>query len=180
MNAEERKAALGPLLASRDRLAGLVAGLTAEQWPFREREGRWSIADCLEHVVAVETRILGGIQKQLERPAQPERQPLTEGKDSLVIARMPDRGNRIEAPEPARPAGRWPDVGELMREFHAARERTIRFVEETQGDLRNRGFAHVAFGELDCYQWLLVLGLHGERHARQIEEIKSAEAFPRT
>ena len=37
----------------------------------------------------------------------------------------------------------------------------------------------MALGELDCYQWLLVLSLHGSRHAQQMEEIKAAAGFPR-
>ena len=49
----------------------------------------------------------------------------------------------------------------------------------THGDLRNYVIPHMALGELDCYQWLLVLSLHGSRHAQQIEEIKAAAGFPR-
>jgi hypothetical protein len=36
----------------------------------------------------------------------------------------------------------------------------------------------MAFGELDLYQWLIVLSKHGERHALQIEEIKANPAWP--
>ena len=43
-----------------------------------------------------------------------------------------------------------------------------------QGDLRSHFFAHVAFGDLDCYQWLVAMGQHTLRHVAQIEEIKAA------
>jgi hypothetical protein len=64
-------------------------------------------------------------------------------------------------------------------EFEKARERTVRFTAETDADLRKYFAPHQAFGDLDCYQWLIVMSLHGERHARQIEEIKADPAFPR-
>lgn len=52
------------------------------------------------------------------------------------------------------------------------------FASETQAELREHFFPHIVFGDLDCYQWLLVLGQHGLRHALQIEEIKNDPAYP--
>jgi len=31
---------------------------------------------------------------------------------------------------------------------------------------------------MECYQWLLFLGLHCERHVRQLEEVKADPGFP--
>ena len=74
--------------------------------------------------------------------------------------------------------GRWPDTAELVGEWREARARTLAFAAETQADLRSHFFPHIAFGDLDCYQWLLVLGQHASRHGYQIEEIKSHPAYP--
>jgi uncharacterized damage-inducible protein DinB len=179
MEEHERKRVLDELEASRDRLLGLVEGLTVEQWTFRTGEGRWSIGECLEHVTRVEGRVTGLIGKQLENPPEPDKRPLVAGKDEMLARVIPDRSNRIQAPEPARPVSQWSDPKELVDQFRTTREYTRRFTEETQRDLRNHFIPHMVFGDLDCYQWLLALSLHGERHAKQIEEIKAAGAFPK-
>jgi uncharacterized damage-inducible protein DinB len=177
MNERERQLAVDHLAASEERLLGLVDGLTAEQWTFRPGEGRWSIGECLEHVMRVENRILGLIGKKLEGPPEPRKQDAE--KDAVIAGMVPDRTSRREAPEPVRPIGQFADTRELLAEFRKTRARTARFVADTEADLRNYSLPHPAFGDLDCYQWLLVLGLHGERHARQIEEIKADSAYPR-
>ena len=61
-----------------------MEGLTPDQWRFRPAEGRWSIGDCIEHVTAVEARVLRAIGKQLDRPPEPEKRHLAEGKDALA------------------------------------------------------------------------------------------------
>jgi uncharacterized damage-inducible protein DinB len=178
MDSDERRTLLNDFAATRNRLVDLVDGLTPEQWRFRPGEGRWSVADCIEHVTVVETRVLRAIGRHLERPPEPEKRPLAEGKDTLARERIPNRSRRIEAPEQVRPKGHCEDPGQLLAEFLATRERTIRFASTTDGDLRNHVFAHVSLGEIDCYQWLVVLSLHGGRHAQQIEEIKAHPGFP--
>ncbi|MGA2713716.1 MAG: DinB family protein [Bryobacteraceae bacterium] len=179
MNERERRLAADHLAASQDRLLGLVDGLTAEQWTFQPGEGRWSIGECLEHVMRVENRILGLIGKKLEGPAEPRTQDSAQEKDAVIAKMVPDRTSRREAPEPVRPIGQFVDTSELLAEFQKTRARTAQFVADTEADLRSYFVPHPAFGDLDCYQWLLVLGLHGERHARQIEEIKADSAYPR-
>jgi uncharacterized damage-inducible protein DinB len=175
----ERKLILDQLDASRQRLLTLVDGLTLEQWTFRPAEGRWSIGDCIEHVVQVENRLIGRVEKKLQEPPNPDQKPSAAVSDEALARMVPDRTNRFEAPEAARPLGRWTDPNDLLTQFHVTRARTCQFVEQTDADLRSHFMPHPVFGELDCFQWLLALSLHGERHARQIDEIKEADAFPK-
>jgi uncharacterized damage-inducible protein DinB len=177
MEEHERQLVVDQLTASRERLLELSHGLTAEQWTFRSAEGRWSIGECLEHVMRVENRILGVIGKKLKDDAPAE--PTVRVDDARVLKAVLDRSVAREAPEPVRPTGQWPDPNELLAEFGKTRQRTTEFAATTQGDLRRYFIPHMAFGELDCYQWLLVLSLHGSRHAQQMEEIKAASGFPR-
>ena len=165
------------LTESRALLLEAVNGLIGEQRTFRPAEDRWSVADCVEHLTVVEQFVLQRIQKALdERPAQLAE---TLGKDQEIRDRVPRRDERVMAPEQAKPIGRWPDCEESLRQFEAARERTLRFSAETQADLRSRAFPHPTLGPLDCCQWLLFLAAHCERHARQVEEVKSDPSFPR-
>jgi len=153
-----------------------VGGLSAEQRSFRTASDRWSIADCVEHLAIVENNILKSIETHLERPAAPETS--TAGKDELILNNVPNRSIRVKGPDAVMPVGRWPDFDDLLREFEAARHRTLGFAETAEADLRAHAFPHPFLGPLDCHQWLLFLATHCERHVRQIEEVKSDPAFP--
>jgi hypothetical protein len=180
MEAQERQTVVDQLDSSRDDLGSLVAGLTAGQWRFSPGEGRWSIGQCVEHVTRVERRVFGLIGKKLEEnnPEPAKATPEQKAKDGEVARLIPDRTIRRNAPEPAQPVGEWSDGSELVADFEKTRQGTTEFARTTQGALRNYFIPHALFGELDCYQWLLALSLHGVRHARQIEEIKAAPGYP--
>jgi uncharacterized damage-inducible protein DinB len=183
MNEHERQTVTAKLVASRERLLGVVDGLTAEQWTFRPGEGRWSINECVEHVMNVENRVLGSIGKKVADPpvanaheAPPE--SARHAKDAEIAVLVIDRTTRRQAPEAVRPTGQWPEPGAVLEEFRKTRARTEQFVAGSDADLRSYFIPHGAFGELDCYQWLLLLGGHAERHTLQIEEIKADSGFP--
>jgi hypothetical protein len=178
METSERRFVLEELASSEARLLDLVEGLTPDQWNFRETPDRWSIAEIIEHLILFENFILGTIAKVLEGPAEPGKKALAAGKEPLVLGLANTRGSRIQAREAARPVGSWPDAAGRMAELRKARARTVTFAAGTEADLRGHFFPHLAFGDLDCYQWLLVLSRHVGRHALQIEEIKAHPAYP--
>ena len=165
------------LASSEARLLELVEGLTPEQWRFRETPERWSIADNIEHCVVFERFILGTIEKALEGTPEPEKKTLVGAKEPLAFGVANSRGLKLKAREALRPVGRWPDTAELVSELRGTRAATLAFAAQTQADLRDHFFPHIAFGDLDCYQWLVVVGQHGARHASQIEEIMAEPGF---
>jgi uncharacterized damage-inducible protein DinB len=178
VEAKERELVVKHLAHSRERLVTLVEGLSAEQKSFRPAEDRWSITDCIEHITVVENNILIFIQKALQSEPDGSRQAEVQGKDQTVLERVPARERRVKGPAEVMPSGRWQDFDELLRQFEATRERSVRFSAVTQADLRSHFFPHPFLGLLDCYQWLLFLGAHCERHVRQMEEVKGAAGFP--
>ncbi len=177
MEKTERDQALQYLAKSREMLVHAVDGLSHEQQCFRSAEDRWSVADCVEHITVVENNILKTIQGTLQQPP-PDQPAETQGKEQVILDRVPGRIIRVQGPPQVMPKGRWPDFEELQRQFEATRERTLRFTAVTQADLRTRAFPHPFLGPLDCYQWLLFLAAHCERHVNQLEEVKSDPAFP--
>jgi DinB superfamily len=179
METRERQFVLEELTSSEARLLELVDGLTPQQWNFRETLDRWSIAGIIEHLILFENFILGAIAAVLTAPAEPGKKALAAGKDPLVLGLADTRSTRIQAREALRPIGNWPDADERIAELRKTRARTMTFAAETDADLRNHFFPHLAFGDLDCYQWLVVLGRHGARHALQIAQIKADPAYPR-
>lgn len=178
MEVQERQLVLDQLASSEARLLETVKGLSREQWSFQETPERWSITGNIEHIIALENFVTQEIAKAIQGAVRPDKKALAPAKESLVLGLANTRTTKLTAREVARPVGRWPDPAELIVELRKARARTIAFAAETQADLRNHFFPHIAFGDLDCYQWLVVLAQHGFRHALQIEDIKAHPAFP--
>jgi uncharacterized damage-inducible protein DinB len=166
------------LASSQARILEVVEGLTPEQWEFRERPERWSIAENVEHLVVFEGFIRSAIAKTLEGAAEPEKKAEVGAKEPLVLGVANGRSAKLKAREVVCPTGRWPDRSELVLELQKTRAVTVAFAAETEADLRGHFFPHIAFGDLDCYQWLVLVGQHSARHVLQIEEIKAHVGFP--
>jgi DinB superfamily len=175
---QERQLILDQLASSEKGLLDLVAGLTPQQWTFRETPDRWSIADNIEHVIVFEKFLRNVISKTLSEAPQPDKKPLAPAKEHHVFEIATNRTARFTAREATRPTGRFPNPTEMVTEFRKTHAETITFVNNLDGDLRSHFFAHVALADLDCYQWLVVLAQHGSRHALQIEQIKADPAYP--
>jgi len=45
-------------------------------------------------------------------------------------------------------------------------------------DLSGQPWKHPALGELDLYQWLVIIGEQEDRHRLRIERVKSTAGFP--
>jgi uncharacterized damage-inducible protein DinB len=178
MTPDERELALHHLAESRERLLRMAQGLSREQWHYRSAPGRWTVAECVEHIVTVESRVLDRIQKSLEKGPDPSKRSAMEGQDDVMFAGAEARVTRFQAPEVLIPTGRWPDE-QLLQEFEAARQQTRDFAASTQADLRRHYFKHPIFGELDLYQWLLLIVAHCNRHRAQSEEVMASPGFPR-
>lgn len=175
MTPAERERAITSLRDSRDRLVALAQKLSPSQLLYKPAPDRWSVAECLEHVIVVENSILGAIEKTVQRlPDSPK--SVTD--DDALVTRVVNRTERATAPDRLMPVGRWPH-DQLLREFEAVRKRTSEFASATDADLRQSVFPHPRFGPLDCYQWLLLIAAHGDRHRAQAEEVMAAAEFPR-
>jgi len=180
MEAAERELVLHHLAASRERLLQGVAGLSEEQRGFRTAGDRWSVADCVEHLVVVEAFVFGSLKRSLASPAEPAKQAEVRGKEQVILEMVPSRNRKVKGPAAVMPTQRWPRFEELLREFETVRGRTVQFATETPDDLCSHFFPHPILGDLDCYQWLLFLGKHCERHVRQLEEVKADPGFPKS
>ena len=177
MNPAERDKLLKGLEESRERLLLMANNLTREQLHYRPAPDRWTVAECLEHISVVEARVLGAIQKTLEAGPDPSKRSVLEGKDDALIAGAVARITRFKAPEPLVPTGRWPD-DRLLKEFEGTRRETRAFAAGTTADLRRHFYKHPALGDLDLYQWMLLIAGHCDRHRLQGEEVMASPGFP--
>ncbi|ADW69128.1 DinB family protein [Granulicella tundricola] len=174
----ERQLVLDQLSTSEQRLLELATNLNPSQWHFQESPDRWSIAEIIEHCIVFERFITGVITNALATPATTEKKPEAPTKEPWVQGLAQSRHTRFKSREVNLPTGRWPNPIDLIAELRQTRAQTLHFASETQSPLRDHFFPHIAFGDLDCYQWLVVTAQHTARHAHQIEEIKSNPAYP--
>jgi hypothetical protein len=176
MTSAERELALSQLAESRERLLRAAHGLSETQLTYKPGPDRWSVADMIEHLTVVEMRVLDLIQQRLATAPDPSKRAAMA--DKALIGDVAGRVTRFQAPEFLAPTGRWP-VDQRVREFEVVRKRTIEFAASTDADLRGHFAPHPMLGELDCYQWLLLVGAHCHRHCAQSEEVKADAGFPR-
>lgn len=161
---------------TRDGVVAAVSGLSDAQMHFKPAPDRWSVAECLEHIALAEDSLMMNVSQNVMKagPGTPDRDFAKI--DANVLAMIPDRSHKAQAPPQLVPTGRWtPD--ETLKRFLASREITIEYMKTTP-DLR----AHVAdspMGQLDAYEWLLLIGAHSRRHTEQIDEVKADPNFPK-
>ena len=179
LTAHEREFALQQFQTTRDNFLKSISGLSHKQWIFKPGPDRWSIAEVAEHITISETTIFGAVQRSLQSPAAPEKREQVKGKDELILARMPDRSHKAQAPEMLRPTGRWANQADLTKAFEDARKANMVYIRNTNDDLREHFYDHPGFGTLDAYQWLLLISSHSARHTAQIEEVKADPNFPK-
>jgi hypothetical protein len=178
MTANDRHLIVEQLASSEARLLEAVDGLTERQWSFKEAPERWSIAENLEHLVLFEDFIRGVVERAIDGPPEPDKIALSLGKGTLVYGLAHSHDAKLKCRDAVRPTGRWADMAEAIHEFRKTRAQTITFSKETEANLRRRSFAHLTLGDLDGYQWLLLLSQHTLRHVHQIREIKATRAYP--
>lgn len=179
MQPDSRQFVVDLLTSSQANLQTALANLTPGQWSFRETPERWSIVENLEHLVLFEAFVRSAVKRALDMPAEPHKVLQAREKQPLVLDLANSRGTKFNAREVVRPTGAIKDPDEMIAAFRTARAATLQFTADTQDDLTAHFFPHIAFGDLDCYQWLIVIGQHTLRHVRQIEEIKADPGFPR-
>jgi hypothetical protein len=163
---------------TRDGVVAAVKGLSDAQMKFKPAPDRWSVAETLEHIALAEDFLLQNVtEKIMKAPAGAADRDTTKI-DAMVLAMIPDRSHKAQAPPPLVPTGRWTPA-ETLDHFLKSRSRTVAFL-ESQSDLR----AHVTdspMGQpLDAYEWLLFVAAHSERHTKQINEVKADPNFPKS
>lgn len=169
MSPETRSEITQILENSRQELNAAVHGVSEGHANTSPEGGRWSVLQCVEHVTFVEGRFLGWLEqaKRLEEPR------IDKQKEADLAARVVQRANRVEAPEAARPVGRFTTLAQALDEFNAARTRTIQFTEERAGDLYFLEVEHPRFGAMNGPELVRIIAGHAERHAAQIREVRA-------
>lgn len=158
---------------TRERFYERVEGLSDEQLNSRPAPDAWSVREIVEHLAKIESLLLGMMKMMLTKAenvsqksdgAHAEIKPFS--LDELIERA---RNEKYRAPESATPSGKA-QPSDLLAQLRRSREELHNLSPRIEAiDLSNVTYSHPAFGPLNFYQWLAFIGVHEERHLRQIE-----------
>jgi uncharacterized damage-inducible protein DinB len=173
----EKERALQYLETTKKGVLDATKGLSEAQWNFKAAPDRWSVAQVMEHIAAAEDFIRGMLKEKIMMAPAGEAGRDVKKTDDAVMAMVPDRTNKVQAPEPLVPTNRFGSPADSVKHFVESRATTEEFLKTTTG-LRD----HVTdspMGKLDGYEFVLLIAAHSERHTKQINEVKADPNFPK-
>ena len=174
----DKDKALAYLESTKKGVLDATKGLSEAQWNFKPASDRWSVAECVEHIAAAEDFIRGmAVDKVMKAPAAPGRD--TAKIDAGIVAMIPDRSQKAQAPDELKPTNRFGSPEGSLKHFVESRTATENFLKDTP-DLRAHAVDSPIGGpKLDAYEWVLFVSAHSQRHTKQIEEVRANENFPK-
>jgi len=174
----DRDRAVKYLEATKKGVLDATKDLSDTQWNFKPAPERWSVAEVMEHIAASEDMLFGIVTgKIMKAPPRVEAADV-KAIDAMILAKITDRTNKAQAPEPLRPTNRYGSPEAAQKHFLESRARTLDFLQKTP-DLRAHAVDSQLGAKLDAYQWILFIAAHSERHTKQINEVKADPNFPK-
>jgi hypothetical protein len=169
----QHEALLRHLAATRERLLAEQARVPDALFGERPGEGRWSVAEVLEHLANVENRV-GPLMRELIEGRRVVAVSLFDRVRRLPPRIVARRRFRLTAPKVVRPLTR-PAREDVLGRLDASRRALVALLEENRGrDVSRSLFPHKLLGAHDLFGWAEFLGHHENRHTDQIGEIRAA------
>jgi hypothetical protein len=174
MKPGDRQRLLAHLEMTESWLASEVDGLSDAQLKFRMTPESWTITDVVEHLAVAEPQYWNQLLESLKAPAGTIK---SEATDAGILWYGIDRTTRQRTGEARVPKGRYDSVGKSLAEFRKLRATMREMAKSTDEDVRGRMLKD---GNMDVYQWYLMISTHSQRHILQIREIKAHSAYPKS
>jgi len=149
-----------------------LKGLSEAKLRFRMKPDSWSITDVVEHLSIAEPQYWKQLTDSMKQPPKTEK---LEATDAAILWYGIDRTNRTTTGEARVPTGQVKDVREPLDAFLKLRATMREYATKTTDDLRSRKLLE---GNMDVYQWFLMISTHSQRHILQIREIKGDPKYP--
>lgn len=177
--ADEKESLINYFLETKSNLLKNVEGLSDAQMQFKPAPDRWSVSQCVEHIILAEKELFAMEQQTVKQPANPEKRKNIKITDQDLVKGIVDRSHKAKAQESAVPKGVYSTSAEAIQAFTTQRDGIIDYVKGTSDDLRNHVMEGSPLGSIDTYQFLLFIAGHSARHTKQIEEVKADANFPK-
>ncbi len=163
-----------------ENLQSAVEGLSEKQLQFKAAPDKWSVSQCLEHIVLSEKMLLEYVKKTMEQEPTPERKAEVKMTDEGLIKGMTDRSFKAQAPKEMTPKekGIYKTADKALEDLRSQRREILDYLNDfSVEDMRSR-VSESPFGLVDAYHSFLYIPSHTARHTLQIEEIKAEKGFP--
>ena len=158
-------------------VAEQVHGLSAAQLEYQASPDRWSIRQIVSHLAVAEPDYWRQIQKAL-KAAPDMKDKKSTSTDADIMWYGIDRVVHTKTGGGHEKVDTYKDLDEALGKFQALRATMMEYIRTTPDDMRAHSFGD--YGDvIDCWQWMLEISTHAERHIQQIREIKNDPKFPR-
>ena len=151
--------------AGRRDFLDAIREVSPEQASFKPAPDRWSVLECVEHVVTVEDRHLGWLSNGTADAGQRNSE-----KEMRLFTTIRSRLTKVESPEAVRPQGRFGTLAAALAAFEAVRDRTVAVIQKSGDGLYSMGAKHPYFGKVNGAELIQLIDGHARRHADQIRE----------
>jgi hypothetical protein len=162
---------LGQLDRTHAALRNAVDRVPADRRAERTSPDRWSVAEVLEHLAIVETRVASLFGALVEAAASGTSVSERAHEERVDMKVLQDRSFKVPAPDVLHPSKGW----DATAAWDAAEQARAVFRAQVEAaaahDLSNATRRHPFLGVLNGYQWIESVSGHEARHAAQIEEI---------
>jgi DinB superfamily len=173
MTKGDRQRLLAHLAMTESWLVSEVEGLTPAQATYKASPDSWSVSEVVEHLAIAEPQYWKQVLDSMKEPATTEKLPAT---DAAILWYGIDRTDRAKTGEARVPSGKNPPMADSLASFRKLRATIRDYATTTDEDLRSR---KLIGGNMQVYQWVLMISTHSQRHILQIREIKADTKYPK-
>ena len=177
VSAEDREHLLVHFQMTTQMVAEQVRGLSPAQLEYKSSPDHWSIREVVSHLAVAEPDYWRDLQKSVKaapdmdhkKSVNTDADILWYGIDRVVHTKTGGGHEKVDT---------YKDLNVALGKFQALRGTMIEYVKTTNDDLRAHSYGNGA-EVIDCWQWMLEISTHAERHIQQIREIKNDPKFPK-
>lgn len=207
LETEERRFLMDYLTRSRQMMHDAVSEITPQQWSFKAKPFRWSVAECAEHIIMTEKWLMTEFATKFGKGNEPAyifhwRKPKPIASEQIIVPLADRRSfdlniindlldrSKVDTAIPSNappeastaPIGKYKTPDEMLNDFDKQRDETIKIIENLKVNWREY---YVYSGSdtfpylRDGYQYLLRVPAHCERHLMQLWEVKRDSNYPK-
>jgi hypothetical protein len=163
---------LADLQEAEIELDNAVAGLDDETAARKPAPDVWSVSQCVEHMVMIESSVFLILRKQPD--------PLTKlHTENEILGRQKtrslllNRSNKVKLPEPFEARMKGLSFSEGRKQLEELRDKFRHYLAEQGIPYPELIVQHPVLGNMTKIDWLLTMPPHSLRHTDQIREIRS-------
>ena len=176
MTDEDREHLLVHFQMTTQMVAEQVRGLSPAQLEYRASPDRWTIRECVSHLAVAEPDYWRDLMSSV-KAAPDMKSKKSSNSDADIMWYGIDRVMHTKTGGGHEKVDTYKDLAIALAKFQALRATMIDYIKTTDDDLRAHSFGK--HEPIDCWQWMLEISTHAERHIQQIREIKNDPNFPK-